>query len=127
MDKIELNIPAKPEYMMVVRLTASAIACRVDFCIDDIEDLKVAVAEACIMLMNQKHSPNILNIIFSIQTNEALKIDITVDEPVLDIDSRPETERELGFFILKSLMDDIEIKTEDNKIYGISMYKKCGG
>lgn len=127
MDTIELNIPAKPEYMMIVRLTASAIACRVDFCLDDIEDLKIAVAEACVMLIDKEHSSNNLNIVFAIEQDRALKIDITVDNPVRDIDPKLGTERELGFFILESLMDEIEVRTEQEQICGISLYKKCGG
>lgn len=129
MDQIELKIPAKPEYVMVLRLTASAIACRADFCMDDIEDLKVAVAEACIMLMNQECDIDNIDIVFSIQSKEALKVDIMIAEPCPNtvLKSDIDMEDELGFFILKSLMDDIEIKTENDTIYSISMYKKCGG
>ena len=53
-DIIEIRIPAKPEYILVARLTASAIATRVGLNIDDIEDFKVAIAEACISIINQK-------------------------------------------------------------------------
>ena len=46
-DYIEMKIPAKPEYVGVVRLTISGIASRMGFTIDDIEDLKIAISEAC--------------------------------------------------------------------------------
>ncbi|MFS8513265.1 MAG: anti-sigma B factor RsbW, partial [Planifilum fulgidum] len=46
-DMIELTIPAKADFVGVVRLAVSGIASRMGFSYDDIEDLKVAVAEAC--------------------------------------------------------------------------------
>ncbi|MBY0121160.1 anti-sigma B factor RsbW [Bacillus sp. S/N-304-OC-R1] len=46
-DYIELKIPAKAEFVNVIRLTLSGIASRMGFLYDDIEDLKIAVSEAC--------------------------------------------------------------------------------
>ena len=44
---VELRIPAEPEWVGVARLAAAGIASRLDFPIEDLEDLKLAVAEAC--------------------------------------------------------------------------------
>lgn len=46
-DYIEVKIPAKPDYVGVVRLTTSGIAGRMGFSYDAIEDLKIAISEAC--------------------------------------------------------------------------------
>ncbi|SOC18541.1 serine/threonine-protein kinase RsbW [Ureibacillus xyleni] len=45
-DYIEIRIPAKPQYVSVIRLTISGMATRVGFSYDQIEDLKIAVSEA---------------------------------------------------------------------------------
>ncbi|PXW89154.1 serine/threonine-protein kinase RsbW [Streptohalobacillus salinus] len=45
-DFIEMKLPAKPEYVGVIRLSASGIANRMGFSYEDIEDLKVAISEA---------------------------------------------------------------------------------
>lgn len=45
-DFIEVKVPAKPEYVGVIRLTTSGIANRMGFSYEDIEDLKVAISEA---------------------------------------------------------------------------------
>lgn len=45
--RIELKIPGRPDYVVVVRLAAAAVAGRMGLSYDDIEDLKVAVGEAC--------------------------------------------------------------------------------
>src|SRR5690625_7885510 len=45
-DFIEIKVPAKAEYVGVIRLTVSGIANRMGFSYDVIEDLKVAISEA---------------------------------------------------------------------------------
>lgn len=45
-DFIEMTIPAKAEYIGVIRLSLSGIANRMGFSYEDIEDLKVAISEA---------------------------------------------------------------------------------
>lgn len=45
MEKVSIKIPASPAYLNVVRLVASGLASRLEFTIDEIEDLKIAVDE----------------------------------------------------------------------------------
>ena len=45
-DYIEIRVPAKPQYVSVIRLTISGLAVRVGFTYDEIEDLKIATSEA---------------------------------------------------------------------------------
>lgn len=46
-ERVELKIPADPRYVRVVRLTAAGVASALNFSVDDVEDIKLAVAEAC--------------------------------------------------------------------------------
>lgn len=46
-DIVEMKIPAKPDYVAIARLTLSGIANRMGFSYDDIEDMKIAISEAC--------------------------------------------------------------------------------
>ena len=43
---VELRLPAVGAYASVVRTTAAGLAARLDFTIDDIEDLRIAIGEA---------------------------------------------------------------------------------
>ncbi|MFC2947775.1 anti-sigma B factor RsbW [Virgibacillus sediminis] len=45
-DFVEMKVPAKAEYVGVIRLSVSGIANRMGFSYEDIEDLKVAISEA---------------------------------------------------------------------------------
>ena len=48
---VELRLPADGAYASVLRTTSAALAARIDFTIDDIEDLRMAVAEATAMVL----------------------------------------------------------------------------
>lgn len=48
---VELRIPAEGAYASVVRTTAAGLAARLDFTIDDIEDLRIAIGEATALAM----------------------------------------------------------------------------
>src|SRR5690554_6743504 len=74
-DIITLKLPAKPEYVMVARLTSAAIASRFDFDVDQIEDIKMSVAEALILIIKQAASPKELSVQFRFE-HENMHIDI---------------------------------------------------
>lgn len=129
-ETIKMEITANPEYVSIIRLTTSGIANKVGFCIDDIEDLKVAISEACTNAI--KHSlDDRFTIIYSMIEN-GLTIEIidngkgydisTVNEP--DIDNLKESG--MGLFIIESLMDDVIVESQEGKGTSIKMTKYLG-
>jgi serine/threonine-protein kinase RsbW len=48
---VELRLPVDSAYVSVLRATTVSLAARMDFTIDDIEDLRMAVGEACSMVL----------------------------------------------------------------------------
>lgn len=50
-DLVELVVPAAPEYLSVLRTATAGLAARLDLTIDEIEDLRIAVDEACALVL----------------------------------------------------------------------------
>ena len=48
---VELRLPADSAYVSVLRTTTAGLAARLDFTIDDIEDLRICVGEASAMVL----------------------------------------------------------------------------
>lgn len=46
-DVISLSIPNNAEYVGVVRLAVAGLAARLNYSVDDVENIKIAVSEAC--------------------------------------------------------------------------------
>ena len=46
-DIVELRMPCEPEYVGVARLTILGVASRMRFSYDEVEDIRLAVGEAC--------------------------------------------------------------------------------
>ena len=115
-DIITLSVAKKPEYISIVRLTASGIANNMLLNIDDIEDIKVCVSEACINSLMTDNNDKIM-ITFEIEEE---KIVIKISDALENIPEsiKEKRDRELGLLIIKSLMD--EVNFTDN---GIEMIK----
>ena len=52
-DQVTIRMPAEGAYLSVLRTATAGLAARLDFTLDEIEDLRIAVDEACGMLLAQ--------------------------------------------------------------------------
>lgn len=127
---IKMEISSNPEYVSIIRLTVSGIANKIGFSIDDIEDIKVAISEACTNAI--KHSTNeIFYITFKILEN-GLYIEIEDRGRGYDVNSLPKPDLEnpkengLGLFIIQALMDEVSIDSKENQGTIIKMTKYLG-
>jgi serine/threonine-protein kinase RsbW len=50
-DAVEIRLPAESAFLSVLRTATAGLAARLDFTLDEIEDLRIAVDEACAMLL----------------------------------------------------------------------------
>ena len=74
---VELRLPADSAYVSVLRTTTAGLAARLDFPIDDIEDLRIAVGEASAMVLPEADPESDLNCRFYM-TPGALTVEVEV-------------------------------------------------
>jgi serine/threonine-protein kinase RsbW len=66
-DAVDLRVPADPAYLAVVRTATAGLATRLNLTLDEIEDLRIAVDEACSLLLEGRaHPGRTLNAAFSV-------------------------------------------------------------
>lgn len=116
-ESIDVTIPARAEYVSIARLAAAAVAARQGFTYNEIEDLKIAVSEACNALIaapkTQKRVPLRLRFL---QETDALVIRVEARGTALELDMRangeprPLDERLLGIFLMQCLVDEVDIR-----------------
>lgn len=139
-ENVEFNIPCMSDYVGVVRLAVSGLATRMNFSIEEIEDIKIAVSEAC---------TNSVQYAFDKPENERVFISFNLFKDKLEIiikdngkgfninelDRTPIEDRALndidesiprlglGLTFIKSLMDETNITSEPGKGTTVQMAK----
>ncbi|GLY19240.1 hypothetical protein LWF15_04855 [Kineosporia rhizophila] len=56
-DTVDLRVPADPAYLAMIRTATAGLATRLDLTLDEIEDLRIAVDEACSLLLRGRSHP----------------------------------------------------------------------
>ena len=56
-DEVRLGVPADPEFLRLARITASGLASRAGFSLDEVEDLRLALDELCFWLVGAEGRP----------------------------------------------------------------------
>jgi serine/threonine-protein kinase RsbW len=76
-DVVMLTVPADGGYLGVLRTATAGLAARLHFALDEIEDLRIAVDEACAMLLAIATRGAELDCRFAV-TEDALTVEVTV-------------------------------------------------
>jgi len=81
-DHVVVCMPAEGAYLSVLRTATAGLAARLDFTLDEIEDLRIAVDEACAMLLSQAIPGTNLECAFDLGAEEmTITVSVTAAEP----------------------------------------------
>ncbi len=115
-ERVEITIPIRPEFVSVARLTAAAVAARQGFTYDEIEDLKIAVGEACTaLIVARPDSTQPLTTAFVLAPGAIeVLVSARVPAPAWADGAAPQAgdapidESRLGMFLMQCLVDEVE-------------------
>ena len=65
-DEVQLVMPADPEFLRLARVTAMGLASRLQFTIDEIDDLRIAIDELLFGLIGTKGRPGRVTMRYSL-------------------------------------------------------------
>ncbi len=118
-DVVVLRLPAVGAYLSVLRTATASLASRLDFTIDDIEDLRIAVDEACAMLLSQAVGGADLECTFEL-TGDA--IDVSVG--VLTVDGREPARDTFAWTVLTALAGEVDSSVDADDRVCIRLRKR---
>ena len=128
--EVELSIPSRPEYVGVARLAILGVASRMRFSYDEVEDIRLAVGEACTRSIDRlnggaadSHTIRLRCLI------DANRLTIEVRNPLVKSPPRepqpaPESgmvEGDLSGVLIRILMDEVD--TEENAGEGVHLLR----
>ena len=105
-EPVELKLPAEQNMMLVLRLTTAGVVSRVGLTVDRMDDVKMAVEEACNCLLGGDPAPRRLCLRF-VEDEQFLRIRVCGD----GVCTGAANADELGVVrcILESLVDGVDV------------------
>jgi serine/threonine-protein kinase RsbW len=108
--EVHLSIPADSAYIAVPRSVVGNLAARNDFTVDAIDDLRIAVDEACALLLPQA-ADGVLELVFAIDPPQ-----LTIrTSAVVPNGWKPDT-TSFGWTVLTALVESVAAETVDGRL-----------
>jgi serine/threonine-protein kinase RsbW len=120
-DEVTVSLPAEGAYLSVLRMVTAGLAARLDFTIDEMEDLKIAVDEACAMLLSQAVPGGDIHVAFSLENGAqpALFVEVTV----ATLDGLVPSRETFSWTVLTALAGEVDARTDTEGRVTLSMRK----
>lgn len=120
-DAVTVRLPAAGAYLSVLRTATAGLAARLDFTIDEMEDLRIAVDEACAMLL-AKAVPGVdLECEFVLAADE-----IQVRVSVLTMDGRVPERDTFAWTVLTALAGEVDAQSGADDRVTLVLTKRRG-
>ncbi len=120
-DAVEIRLPADSAYLSVLRTATAGLAARLDFTLDEIEDLRIAVDEACAMLLPHAVETAQLTCRFELSV-ETLEVTVTLPTTRGQLPERDT----FSWTVLSALAGEVDTGMDDDRNVWIRLRKRRG-
>ncbi|HYZ55600.1 MAG TPA: anti-sigma factor [Streptosporangiaceae bacterium] len=114
-------MPAESAYLSVLRTATAGLAARLDFTLDEIEDLRIAVDEACAMLLSQAIPGTNLECGFELEADL-----MTIAVSVVAAQPRMPARDTFAWTVLSALAGDVDSHLTPDDRVAIVLRKRRG-
>jgi serine/threonine-protein kinase RsbW len=118
-DVVLLTVPADGGYLGVLRTATAGLAARLHFALDEIEDLRIAVDEACAMLLAQAVPGVDLECEFEL-TSDTIRVSVSV----MTLDGQPPSRDTFAWTVLSALAGDVDSRVDSENRVTIDLQKR---
>ncbi len=119
-DVVELRLPAESAYLSVLRTATAGLAARLDFTLDEIEDLRIAVDEACALLLPDVVTGTPLTCRFVLDW-DCLEVSVMASS----ISGRPPARDSFAWTVLTALAGEVEASADHGTVT-VTLRKRRG-
>jgi serine/threonine-protein kinase RsbW len=117
-DVVSIRLPAEGAYLSVLRTATAALAARLDFTLDDIEDLRIAVDEACALLLTNASPGSDLDCAFELH-EDAIDVSVTA----LTMDGREPPRDTFAWTVLAALAGNVDSRVDLENRVTVTLHK----
>jgi serine/threonine-protein kinase RsbW len=120
-DVVELRLPADGAYLSVLRTATAGLAARLDFTLDEIEDLRIAVDEACALLLPDAVPGAMMTCSFSL-SDRSLAVTVRVPSGTGRVPKR----NTFAWTVLTALAGDVDTDVAADGTVSVTLLKRGG-
>jgi len=121
-DVVELRLPADSAYLAVLRTATAGLAARLDFTLDEIEDLRIAVDEACALLLADSEPGEPMVCAFTLG-DDSIEVVISARTG----SGRPPGAGSFAWTVLSALAGEVKATAGADHVVTITLLKQRGG
>jgi serine/threonine-protein kinase RsbW len=121
-DVVVITLPASGAYLSVLRTATAGLAARLDFTLDEIEDLRIAVDEACAMLLPQAVAGADIECEFLLD-DDAIRVGVSV----YTLDGQEPSRETFAWTVLSALAGEVDSSVGTDNRVTIELRKRRGG
>jgi serine/threonine-protein kinase RsbW len=121
-DHVQVTMPAEGAYLSVLRTATAGLAARLDFTLDEIEDLRIAVDEACAMLLAQAIPGTSLSCAFDLEIDQ-----MTITVSVMAAQPRMPARDTFAWTVLSALAGVVDSRLGPDDQVSIVLRKRRDG
>lgn len=110
-DVVEMTVPASPAYAGLVRTLAAGLATRLDLDLDHIEDLRLAMSEACAVVLADTPPGVVLTVRLEVGRH-----DLTAWVSAPTTAAEPPGTDSFAWTVLRALADDADGSVEEGTV-----------
>ncbi len=120
-DVVTIRLPAAGAYLLILRTATAGLAARLDFTLDEIEDLRIAVDEACAILLAQAQPGADLECEFEL-SRDMIRISVSV----LSLDGQTPARDTFAWTVLSALVGDVDSRVDADNRLTVDLQKRRG-
>lgn len=120
-DEVTVTLPAEGAYLSILRTVTAGLAARLDFTLDDMEDLKIAVDEACAMLLAKAVPGGEIHVCFRVENGSEPAL--AVEVAVATLDAVVPSRDTFSWTVLTALAGEVNARTDTENRVILSLRK----
>ena len=124
MTPMTLTVPAREEWILVLRMAASGVSALFDVPVDVMEDLNTAIEESCDLLLHQDYAAETLTLCCEPRP-DGLHVSLTARERT----RRTEDEKadpEIARLIIQTLVREVALDQDETGVHCVRMTLPAG-
>jgi serine/threonine-protein kinase RsbW len=114
---VTLRVPANSAFVVLIRAAVSAMCARLDFTIDRIEDVKLAVDEAAALLLSDATPESDLDVRFTPDAPDGMRVEMTAPT----VHGRSLERDSFTWTVLTALVDEVVATVSADRNLTISL------